>query len=169
MLLMLSLKTLLLTDFCNSNLCNFISGRWTTHETTGRILTVGEKRKPDFSCFPWPAFCVSAHSFSTLEWENTKSTSTRFNHVRIQYKRSVLRRQCRDKSNYTITWLLCAFSLVINRDLHTQMTSNPRHITSANLFFFFHAPKTLQKIVNFSCIKQIDNIFPCVCVYCNRS
>ena len=49
---------------------------------------------------------------------------------------------------YTITWLLCAFSLVVDRDLlkdtHTQMASNPRQITSADLFFFFHASKILQ-------------------------
>ena len=44
---------------------------------------------------------------------------------------------------YTITWLLCAFSLVVDRDLQ-QMASNPRQITSADLFFFFHASKILQ-------------------------
>ena len=53
---------------------------------------------------------------------------------------------------------------------HTQIASNPRQITSADLFFFFHAPKAfycIKKQKAFYCIKQIDNIFPCV--YCNRS
>ena len=63
-----------------------------------------------------------------------------------------------------LMWLLCAFSLVVNvdRDLlkDTQMTSNPRHITSADFFFFFH-PSINH--LNFYCIKQIGNIFPCVC------
>ena len=44
------------------------------------------------------------------------------------------------------------------------MASNPRQITSADLFFFFHAP---INHLSFYCIKQIDYIFPCV--YCNRS
>ena len=51
---------------------------------------------------------------------------------------------------YTITWLLCAFSLVVDRDLledkHT-MASNPRQITSADLFFFFHAHQILQQTI----------------------
>ena len=46
----------------------------------------------------------------------------------------------------SITWLLCAFLLVVDRDLlkDTQMVSNPGQITLADLFFFFHAPKILQ-------------------------
>ena len=44
------------------------------------------------------------------------------------------------------------------------MASNPRHITSADLFFFSHVPKFFNKPFEFYCIKQIDNIFPCVCV-----
>ena len=52
---------------------------------------------------------------------------------------------------------------------HTQMASNPRQITSADLFFFFSCPQNPSvNHLNFYCIKQIDNIFP-VCVYCNRS
>ena len=39
------------------------------------------------------------------------------------------------------------------------MASNPRQITWADLFFFFHGPKSFNK--------QFDYIFPCV--YCNKS
>ena len=49
------------------------------------------------------------------------------------------------------------------------MGSNPRQITSADLFFFFDAPKNPSiNYLHFYCIKQIDDIFPFVCV-CNRS
>ena len=47
---------------------------------------------------------------------------------------------------YTITWLLCALSLVVDRDL-IKDTHKWRQIasdTSADLFSFFHAPKILQ-------------------------
>ena len=43
------------------------------------------------------------------------------------------------------------------------MPSNPRQITSADLFFFFHAPNPSINHVNFYCIKQVDYIFRCVC------
>ena len=47
------------------------------------------------------------------------------------------------------TWLLCAFSLVVDSDLlkeHTQRwASNPRQITSADLFVVCHALKTFNK------------------------
>ena len=48
---------------------------------------------------------------------------------------------------------------------HTQMASNPRQITSADLFFFFQAPPNPSiNHLNFFCIKQIYYIFsPCVC------
>ena len=36
-------------------------------------------------------------------------------------------------------------------------------------FSFFMPQKPSINHLNFYCIKQIDNIFPCVCVYCNRS
>ena len=59
---------------------------------------------------------------------------------------------------YTITWLLCAFSLVVDRDLledtHTHITV-PRHITSADLFFFLF-PKSCS-------INHLNYIFPCAC------
>ena len=51
---------------------------------------------------------------------------------------------------------------------HTQMASNPRQITSANLFFFFHAPKILQETIWFLLYKTNRQHFS-VCVYCNRS
>ena len=38
-----------------------------------------------------------------------------------------------------------------------------REITSADLFFFFHDTKSFKKPSEFLFIKQIDNIFPCVC------
>ena len=59
--------------------------------------------------------------------------------------------------DYTITWLLCAFSLVVDRDLLKD-----------TIVFLFSCPKNPSiNHLNFYCIKQIDNIFPCV--YCNRS
>ena len=60
--------------------------------------------------------------------------------------------------------------MVVVRDLvkgHTQMTSNPRHITSADLFLFFHAPKSFNKPFEFLLYKTNRLHFP-VCVYCNR-
>ena len=70
---------------------------------------------------------------------------------------------------YTITWLLCVFSLVVNRDLlkDTQMTSNTRQRTS---FSFFMPQNHSTNHLNFYCRKQIDNIFPYVCtvIDCNR-
>ena len=63
---------------------------------------------------------------------------------------------------YTITWLLCAFSLVVDRDLlkdthrWRQIHVRSRQQTCFSFFIFI-------------CIKQRDYIFPRVCVYCNRS
>ena len=75
-------------------------------------------------------------------------------------------------SNYTITWLLCVVLLVVDHTQIGEIASDPPHprqITSADLFFFFHAPKNTSKNhLNFCCIKQIDNIFPCVCTEINR-
>ena len=65
---------------------------------------------------------------------------------------------------YTITWLLCAFSLVVDHNLLQDTHRDDVKSTSADLFFFFHVPKSL----NFYCIKQIDYIFS-VRVYCNKS
>ena len=48
---------------------------------------------------------------------------------------------------------------------HTHMASNPRQITSADLFFFFFMPQNPSiNHLNFYCIKQIDKIIPCVCL-----
>ena len=67
---------------------------------------------------------------------------------------------------YTITWLLCAFSLVVDRDLlkdtHTGgVKSTSDHVS--RLVFLFSCPKNSSiNHLNFYCIKQIDYIFPCV-------
>ena len=53
--------------------------------------------------------------------------------------------------------------------MRSQTTSNPRQITSADLFFFLHAPQhPAINHLSFYCIKQIDYISPCVRAYCNR-
>ena len=56
---------------------------------------------------------------------------------------------------------------VIYSRTHTQMASNARQITSADLFFFFHAPKTLNKPFEFLLYKTNRLQIP-VCVSCNR-
>ena len=69
--------------------------------------------------------------------------------------------------NYTITWLLCAFSLVVDRNLlketHTHgVKSTSYHVSG--LVFLFSCPKSPSiNHLNFYCMKQIDYIFPCVC------
>ena len=66
--------------------------------------------------------------------------------------------------DYTIPWLLCAFSLVVDHNVlkaHIEMTSNPCQRTC---FYFFMS----QISLNFYCIKQIDYIIPCVCTVINR-
>ena len=53
---------------------------------------------------------------------------------------------------YTITWHLCVFSLVVDRDLvkgHTQITSHPRHITSADFFFIPQNQRTTITSLDF--------------------
>ena len=69
---------------------------------------------------------------------------------------------------YTITWLLCAFSLVVDRDLlghyllHISLSS-PTNTYVSRLVFLFSYPKNSSiNHLNFYCIKQIDYIFPCV-------
>ena len=61
--------------------------------------------------------------------------------------------------DYTITWLLCAFSLVVDRDLlkdkHTEMA-------------FFVPPKSFNKPFKFLLYKTKRLHFP-VRTYCNRS
>ena len=65
---------------------------------------------------------------------------------------------------YTITWLLWAFSLVVGRDLLKDIHTDGAKSTSADLFFFFHAPIKNPSIhhLNFYCIKQIDYNYFCV-------
>ena len=66
------------------------------------------------------------------------------------------------QSLYTITRLLCAFSLVVDHDLlkntNRQTASNPRQITSADVtcfFVFFSCPENPSiSHLNFYCIKQ---------------
>ena len=48
------------------------------------------------------------------------------------------------------------------------MASNPRQITSADLFFFFHAPKTFNKPFEFL-LYLTNRLHFSVRVYCNRS
>ena len=65
---------------------------------------------------------------------------------------------------YTITRLLCAFSLVVDRDLLKDTHTDDVKSTSADLFVFFHAAQNSSiNHLNFYCIKQIDYIF-FVCV-----
>ena len=62
---------------------------------------------------------------------------------------------------YTITWLLCAFSLVVDRDLLND-THRWRqiHVRSRQptCFSFFMPPKYFNKLLNFYWIKQMDYI-----------
>ena len=70
----------------------------------------------------------------------------------------------------SIIQLLCASSLVVASDLlgHTRRWRQI-HVrsTSLDLFLSFPMPQNHAKFLinhlNFYCIKQIDNIFPCVC------
>ena len=73
-------------------------------------------------------------------------------------------RKCFIFLNYTITWLLWAFSLVVGRDLLKDIHTDGAKSTSADLFFFFHAPIKNPSIhhLNFYCIKQIDYNYFCV-------
>ena len=43
------------------------------------------------------------------------------------------------------------------------MASNPRHVTSADLFSFLCPKSPSINHLNFYCIPQIDYIFPCAC------
>ena len=67
---------------------------------------------------------------------------------------------------YTITWLLCAFSLVVDRDLlkDTHRWRQIHAISRQQTCFSFFMPQNPSiNHLNFYSIKQIDNIFPCVC------
>ena len=78
----------------------------------------------------------------------------------------------KDIKDCTITWLLCAFSLVVHRDLleniHTDdVKSTPYHVSG--IVSIFSCPKNSSiNHLNFYCIKQIYNIFPCVCTLINH-
>ena len=75
-----------------------------------------------------------------------------------------------NKVLYTIAWLLCAFSLVVDRDIledtHTDGVRS-RQLTSADLFFFFHAPKIFQPFEFL--LYKTNRLNFAVCVYYNRS
>ena len=73
---------------------------------------------------------------------------------------------------YTITWLLCAFSLVVDQileDTHTDGVKSTSDHVSRLVSIFSCPPNPSINHLNFYCIKQIDYIFPCMHVYCNRS
>ena len=73
---------------------------------------------------------------------------------------------------YTITRLLCPFSLVVDRDLlkDTHRWRQTRQITSADLFFLFHAPpKSSNKPWVEFLLYKTNRLHFSVCVYCNRS
>ena len=72
-----------------------------------------------------------------------------------------------NKYIYKITWLQCAFSLVVASDrLEDTCTVDIKSTSAdnwADLFLSFSTPQTTINHLNFYCIKQIDNIFLCVC------
>ena len=73
---------------------------------------------------------------------------------------------------YKIKWLLCAFSLVVDRDLligpPSQMAPIPHQITSADFVSFFMPQKSFNKPFEFLLYKT-NRLHFSVCVYCNRS
>ena len=67
---------------------------------------------------------------------------------------------------YAITWLLCAFSLVVDYDLFRDLLKNTHrwrqiHAISRQrtCFSFFMPPNPSINYLDFYCINQIDNIF----------
>ena len=64
--------------------------------------------------------------------------------------------------------LLCAFSLVVDRDLlkdtHTDGVKSTSDHVSKLVFLFSRPQNPTINNLNFYCIKQIDYILPCVCV-----
>ena len=89
----------------------------------------------------------------------------KYDHLHI--KETSISSKRKDIKDYTITWLLCAFSLVVHHDLlqntHiVDVKSTPHHVSG--LIFIFSCPQNHSvHHLNFHCIKQIDYIFPCVC------
>ena len=71
-----------------------------------------------------------------------------------------------DMASFTITWLLCAFSLVVDRDLwkdtHRWRQIHAIHVSEL-VFLFSCPPNPWINLLNFYCIKQVDNILACVC------
>ena len=70
-------------------------------------------------------------------------------------------------THHTVTWLLCAFSMVVDRDQLTHTDGVKSTLDNVSRFvFLFPFPKNPSiNHLNFYCWKQIDNIF--LCVYCS--
>ena len=70
-------------------------------------------------------------------------------------------------------WVLCPFSLVVDRDLlkctRTDGVKSTSDHVSRLVFLLSYPQNSSINHLNFYCIKQIDYIFPCVHMYCNRS
>ena len=68
---------------------------------------------------------------------------------------------------YTVTWLLRAFPLVVDRDLlkdtHTDGVKSTSDHVSGLVFHFSCPPNSWINHLHFYCIEQIDYIFPCAC------
>ena len=60
--------------------------------------------------------------------------------------------------------LRCVFSLVVDRDLLKDRHSDDAKFTSADLFFFFHTPKSFNKPFEFLLYKTNRLYFPVRCV-----
>ena len=69
---------------------------------------------------------------------------------------------------YTITWLLREFSLVVDRYLlkntHTDGVKSTSDHVRRFVFLFSCTKNPSINHLNFYCIKQIDFIFPCMCI-----
>ena len=63
---------------------------------------------------------------------------------------------------------MCTVSFVVHRDLLEDTQTDYVKSTSADLFFFFHAPKTSHKPLEFLLYKT-NRLHISVRVYCNRS
>ena len=63
---------------------------------------------------------------------------------------------------------MCAFYLVVDRDVLRVNKSSQISFRQQFSFSFFMSPKSIKKIFDYYCIKQIDYIFPCVCTVINR-
>ena len=74
--------------------------------------------------------------------------------------------------NYTVTWLLWAFSLVVDRDLlkdtHTDDVKSASDHVSRACFSFFMPLESFNKPFEFLLYKT-NRLHFSMCVYCNRS